>query len=69
MGAVRRLFGRDTGETPEQYVRRLSSSSMTAYVKPVLPSVIELYDRVAALEYQVAKLEREIAQLRYSGSS
>ena len=68
MGAVRRLFGRDTGETPEQYVRRLSWSATTPYVKPVLPSVIELYDRVAALEAHVAYLEGEIARLRSRGS-
>lgn len=51
------MFGRDVGETPEEYVRRMSETSRAGYVAPVLPSLVELYDRVAALEARVAELE------------
>lgn len=56
MGRLKRMFGRDDGETPEAYVRRMRSSTMGGYVAPVLPSLVELYDRVAALEARVAEL-------------
>ena len=46
--------GRDTA----QFVRRLSDSPLLAgYVKPVVPPVVELYDRLAELEARVAALE------------
>jgi len=60
MGMLRRLVGRDDGETQEQYVRRLSESGVIGYAKPVLPSLIEIYDRVATLEAQVAALQSKI---------
>lgn len=57
MGRLRRMFGRDVGETPEEYVRRLNGGSLGGYVTPVLPSLVELYDRLSALEARVAELE------------
>lgn len=59
MGRLKRMFGRDDGETPERYVRRLNSGGRMSggYVQPVLPSVVELYDRVGELEARVAELE------------
>ena len=59
MGKLRRLFGRDTDESAEDYVRRLNGEDKgrAGYVTAVVPSVVELYDRVAALERQVAILE------------
>jgi len=57
MGVLKRLFGRDDDETQEQYVRRLSRSGMNGYMQSVLPSLVELYDRIAALEAQVAVLQ------------
>ena len=59
MGRLTRIFGRDDGESNEQYVRRMRSSSIGGgYVRPVLPALAELYDRVHALEARVAELER-----------
>lgn len=40
-------------ETNEEYVRR----NQIPYVAPVIPSILELYDRVAALEARLAQLE------------
>jgi hypothetical protein len=57
MGMLKRLIGRDDGETQEQYVRRMSESGVNGYVKPVLPSLVEFYDRIATLEAQVAALQ------------
>jgi hypothetical protein len=34
MGMLKRLIGRDDGETQEQYVRRMSESGVNGYVKP-----------------------------------
>lgn len=68
MGRFRRMFGRDAGETPEDYVRRLNSGSLAGYVKPVLPSIIELYDRVSLLERHIRSLEDEVAALRSRGA-
>ena len=56
MGTLKRFFGRDDGETNEQYMRRLERSSTAGYVRPVVPSIVELYDRIAALEARVAEL-------------
>lgn len=36
---------------------RLNGGSFGGYITPVLPSVVELYDRIAALETRVADLE------------
>lgn len=52
------MFGRDDGETSEEYVRRMSRTSTAGYVAPVLPPLVELYDRTAALEARVADLEQ-----------
>lgn len=60
MGALRRMFGQDTGESQESYMRRLAAGSMSGYVKPVMPSVVDFYDRIAALEARVAELERQV---------
>ena len=57
---LRRLVGRDDGETQEQYVRRLSESGAIGYAKPVLPSLVEIYDPIATLEAQVAALQSKI---------
>jgi hypothetical protein len=56
-GTLKRLIGRDDGETQEQYVRRMSENGVNGYVKPVLPSLVEFYDRIATLEAQVAELQ------------
>jgi hypothetical protein len=52
MGYLRRMFGRDTNESAEEYMRRLNTEDMGrgGYVKAIVPSIVELYDRVAALE-------------------
>jgi hypothetical protein len=46
------MFGRDTNESAEEYMRRLNTEDMGrgGYVKAIVPSIVELYDRVAALE-------------------
>lgn len=49
--------GPDKGESREDYVRRLNRSRLSGYVAPVLPSVVELYDRITALENRVRELE------------
>ena len=53
----RLMGGPAEGESHENFVRRLARSRIPGYVKPVLPSVVELYARVAALEQRVAQLE------------
>lgn len=50
------MLGRDAGETAEQRVRRLEMNRWNGYIQPVLPSIVELYDRIAALEAQVDEL-------------
>jgi hypothetical protein len=52
MGYLRRMFGRDTNESAEEYMRRLNTEDMGrgGYVKAIVPSIVVLYDRVAALE-------------------
>ncbi len=58
MGRLRRGFGRDDGETAEHHVRRLGVGRLGGgHAAPVVPSVIELYDRVARLESRVAEFE------------
>ena len=57
VGTLKRPIGRDDGETQEQYVRRMREGDVNGYVKPVLPSLVEFYDRIATLEAQVAALQ------------
>lgn len=59
MGRLKRMFGRDDGETAEQFVRRLDGGTYRGgYAAPVVPSIVELYDRIGALEARVVELER-----------
>ena len=59
MGKLRRLLGRDTDESAEEYMRRLNGEDKGrgGYVAAVVPSVVELYDRVAALDARLAAIE------------
>jgi hypothetical protein len=57
--AFARRFGlRVPGESNEDYVRRVNGKLGAGDVQPVLPALVELYDRVAALEARVQELAR-----------
>lgn len=53
-----RLFGGPAdGESCEELVRRLNRSRLKRAGTPLLPPMVELYDRIAALEDRVRMLE------------
>jgi hypothetical protein len=51
------IFGRRTGETGQEHLARMGKSGVGA-VTGAIPYVIDLLDRVEALERRVAALER-----------
>ena len=53
------LFGRANGETAEEGMRWLSSHRWNPYVLPMVPAVVDLYDRIAVLEARVEELSDE----------
>ena len=52
-------------ETDEQFVRRVdrspAGSFIGRFIRPLVPSVVELYDRIEALEQRVLALEQGLA--------
>lgn len=64
MTTWRSWFGRDRDESAEQHVRRLAGQGLQpGYLRPVLPSLVELYDRTSWLHDRVLELEARVRQL------
>lgn len=51
------MTGHDDVETAEQRVRRLDTTRWNGYIQPVVPALVDLYDRIAVLEARIAELE------------
>ena len=61
MGTLRRLMtGHDNKETAEQRVRRLDNNRFNGYLQPVIPALVDLYDRIAELEARVEELSKTV---------
>ena len=57
MGKLRRMvLGHEDKETAEQRVRRLNDNRFNGYIQPVVPAIVELYDKIAALEARIEEL-------------
>ena len=61
MGTLRWLMtGHHIKETAEQRVRRLANNRSNGYIQPVVPALVDLYDRIAELETRVEELSRRV---------
>lgn len=57
MGKLRRMMlGHEDKETAEQRVRRLNDNRFNGYIQPVVPAIVDLYDKIAALEARIEEL-------------
>lgn len=52
------MTSRDNKETAEQRVRRLGNNRFNGYLQPVVPVLVDLYDRMAQLEPRVEQLSK-----------
>ena len=52
----RMILGTAVGETAEEGMRRLSKHRLNPYILPMVPAVVDLYDRIAVLEARVKEL-------------
>lgn len=53
------LLGTAVGESAEEGMRRLSKHRWNPYILPMVPAVVDLYDRIAVLEARVEELSLE----------